>query len=125
MEKLKIESTFNNPGVFFDPDNNRYELHGHSLPEDVKEVYQPVIEWIDTNFPQINRKIELDFKIDYFNTASAKIIQEIFFKFQKMIDNGAEISVNWYYDFDDTDMREAGKDFADLFTIPFTMIPND
>ena len=125
MEKLEINSTFNNPGIIFDPDNDHFEMHGHSLPEDVKEVYEPVIAWIDEYFPQIEKKIMFEFKIDYFNTASAKIIQEIFYRFQKMNDLGADINVNWYYDFDDTDMREAGKDFADLFTIPFNLIPND
>ncbi|NOZ47871.1 MAG: DUF1987 domain-containing protein [Chlorobi bacterium] len=125
MDKLEIPSTFNNPGIILDPENEIYEFHGHSLPEDVKEVYEPVIAWIDEKFPIIDKKIEFEFKIDYFNTASAKIIQEIFYRFQKMNNDGADISVNWYYDYDDTDMREAGKDFADLFTIPFKMIPND
>jgi len=125
MEKLDIESTFNNPGVLFDPDNDIFELNGHSLPEDVKEVFEPVIEYIDNYFPTLSKAIEFNFRIDYFNTASAKIIQEIFYRFQKMNNNGANISVNWFYDFDDIDMREAGKDFADLFTIPFKMIPND
>ncbi len=125
MEKLKIASTFNDPGVLFDPENDIFELHGHSLPEDVKEVYEPIIAWIDKNFPQIDKKIEFNFRIDYFNTASAKIIQEIFFRFQKMNNEGSDININWYYDFDDSDMRDAGKDFADLFSIPFKMIPND
>ena len=125
MQKLEINSTFNNPGIIFDPDNDKYEVHGHSLPEDVKEVYEPIVKWIDENFPQIDKKIEFDFKIDYFNTASAKIIQEIFYRFQKFNKDGSDISINWYYDFDDTDMREAGQDFADLFSIPMNMIPNE
>jgi SiaC family regulatory phosphoprotein len=82
MEKLYIKPSFKSPKIEFDPENNFYEIAGRSLPEDVTEIYEPVFEWVDKYIPELSEKIKLIFKIDYLNSASAKMISMLLNKLE-------------------------------------------
>lgn len=60
--------------------------------------------------------------MDYFNTASSKMILEIFESLQELFDKGNDVSIEWYYMADDEDMEDAGQDYSDLVKIPFKFI---
>ena len=47
MEKLIIEPTLNSPSVILDPADNRFEFSGESRPENVRNFYMPVLEWLE------------------------------------------------------------------------------
>ena len=49
MEKLIIEPTLNTPGVVLDPEGNKFEFSGESRPEDVRNFYMPILEWLEEN----------------------------------------------------------------------------
>ena len=46
METLRIEQTDDCPLVILDPVDNQFEISGKSLPEDVLDFYQPVLDWL-------------------------------------------------------------------------------
>ena len=60
--------------------------------------------------------------MDYFNTASSKMLLEIFEKFKDMQEAGHKVSIDWYYQEDDEDMQDAGEDYADIVEVPFNFI---
>jgi len=66
--------------------------------------------------------INIDFKLEYFNTASSKLILDIFLKLEEMQEHGKKISVKWYFPEEDEDMEEAGEEYADIVDIPFEQI---
>jgi hypothetical protein len=115
MNALTLEATQDTPHIILDKDNGIFEVSGRSLPEDVIEFYTPVIEWIQGYAKAPNTKTVFAFKLDYFNTASSKLILELL-KTLKDI-NGAR--VDWYYQEDDEDILDAGKEFSEQVTIPF------
>lgn len=123
MEILDIKATNDTPRVIFDPDNDIFEISGRSLPEDVVNFYQPVIEWLDEYKLTPNKKTEFVFKYIYFNTATSKLVQDILLRLDQMREEGNEVRVIWYYEQDDEDMKDLGEEFQEYVEIPFEMIP--
>lgn len=122
MEVLSIKGTQETPEVLFDKQAGVFSISGKSLPEDVKEFYGPLIEWIENYSNEPNPETNLKVKMEYFNTASSKMLLEIFELFKNLHDAGNKITVDWYYQEDDEDMQDAGEDYADIVELPFNFI---
>lgn len=119
MDVIKIKGTDDTPNVILDAQNNIIEFSGRSLPEDVATFYAPIIEWIVQYAKNPNPKTNVVFKLEYFNTASSKMILDIFLKFEEIHKDGHDVSISWYYQEDDEDMEEACDEYADIVEIPF------
>jgi hypothetical protein len=133
MQKLQISKTSVSPEITLSPDDNIFVIRGNSSPEDVRELYYPVIEWIkifiddvlDGAFPAFNNENPLKFQIDltYFNSSSAKFLYDIIMELQRLSASSIPLIVEWYYNKEDTDMKDAGLDFSLLADMEFTFIP--
>jgi hypothetical protein len=115
MEILNLEGTEDTPKIILDKSNGIFEISGRSLPEDSAEFYQPVLDWLAEYAGSSNPKTDFVFKLEYFNTASSKLILDVLSK----LENIDSITVHWYYHEDDEDMEEAGQEFAELVEAPF------
>ena len=120
MANLKIEGTEDTPLIDFNLDSGKFEISGRSLPEDAVSFYTPVLDWLDTYYSGSPLSETLfDFKLEYFNTASSKLVLDLFMKIEEHTSQGNNTKVNWYYYEDDEDMQEAGEEFAELVEVPF------
>jgi hypothetical protein len=119
MEALYLEATDETPGVKLDKEKSIFEFNGKSLPEDVVSFYNPIMDWLDEYADQLNNVTEVKFRLDYFNTASSKMILDILLKLEEFQDTGKEVRIKWYYAEDDEDMEEAGAEYAEIVDIPF------
>ena len=115
MEVLLLEGTEDTPKIILDKGNGIFEISGRSLPEDSAEFYKPVLEWIDEYGQDPNGSTEFVFKLEYFNTASSKLILDILSSLEDI--DGTKIM--WYFHEDDEDMEEAGEEFSELVEVPF------
>jgi len=122
MNIIKIQGTDDTPGIVLDAENEVYQFSGRSLPEDVSAFYDPILEWFDTFAESKKETIVVDFKLEYFNTASSKLILDILLKLEEMFENGKKVMVKWYYPEDDEDMEEAGEEYAEIVDVPFEQI---
>jgi hypothetical protein len=130
MHKLQISQTITTPEIFFSPGENIFFIRGNSSPEDVRALYYPIIEWIriftgdvlEGAYKTFNNKTPVEFQIDlsYFNSSSAKFLFDIFSELKKLPEAGFPLNVNWCYDEEDSDMKEAGSDIALLVGMEFT-----
>ena len=120
MANLKIEGTEDTPLIDFNVDGGKFEISGRSLPEDAVSFYNPVLEWLDSYYggSPLSETV-FDFKLEYFNTASSKLVLDLFMKLEEHASQGNSTKVNWYYFEDDEDMQEAGEEFAELVEVPF------
>jgi hypothetical protein len=118
MEVINLEGTEDTPKIILDKKNGMFEISGRSLPEDSAEFYQPILEWLENYKTQINPTTKFQFKLEYFNTASSKLILDILSKLEEMKDS-TKMTVQWFYHEDDEDMQEAGEEFSELVEIPF------
>jgi hypothetical protein len=115
MEILKLEGTEDTPKIMLDKKNGIFEISGRSLPEDSAEFYRPVLEWIGNYSKDSNASTEFVFKLEYFNTASSKLILDVL----SALEDIKGMKILWYFHEDDEDMEEAGQEFSELVEIPF------
>lgn len=116
------EGTNDLPSITLDKRTRTFEIAGTSFPEDARQFYKPVIQWIDDYMENPAEELDLVFKLTYYNTSSSKIIHSIFEKFEYLYDQGYTIRIKWHYEIDDEDMYEAGLGYKDRISIPFELI---
>jgi hypothetical protein len=133
MQKLYIAQTRSTPEINLSPDENIFSIRGISSPEDVRAMYYPVTEWIKTFVNDIvegvvkvfNKETPVRFTIDlsYFNSSSAKFLFDILSELKRLHLANVPIIIEWMYEPEDTDMRDAGNDFSQLVGMEFLLIP--
>ena len=130
MKKLNITATEKSPKVIFDPDKYLFEMEGNSRPENVRDFYYPIIDTLkdyfeklvsDKNFENENL-FRFNFKLDYFNSSSAKFISDILVIVKTYSEQGVKIKIYWYFEDGDDDMKEVGEDFSDMISVPFNFV---
>ncbi len=119
MEAIRLEATDDSPLIVLDKESNKFEISGKSLPEDVTDFYQPVLDWLKSYQSDPNLKTEFNFKLIYFNTASSKLILDILMIFEDMAEEGHHVLIKWFSLPSDEDMQEAGKEYEEMVDVPF------
>ena len=132
MQKLIIEPTKTTPEITFSPDDNIFLIKGVSSPEDVRALYYPVIEWVNIFIDDImdgtlklygeNAPVILKIDLSYFNSSSAKFLYDILSEMKRLSIAGVPFIVEWYYDNEDIDMKEAGTDMSFMVEMEFKFI---
>ena len=126
MEALHIESGEDTPKIYFEPEVEIYLLEGKSLPENAIDFYQPVFDWATAffNSEEVPTSLDINFKLDYFNTASSKQIA----KFLRIIESSPSsenVTIKWFYDEEDADMLKAGNRYNKLMNVNFEFVVNE
>ena len=111
------------PGIYLDKENGQFMIFGQSCPENVMHFYDPVFNWLDSYCEKPLKKTVFDFRLTYFNTASAKIFLMIMIRMEELSEAGHDVKVRWYYNDGDEDMYEAGEEFESIVGIQFELIP--
>jgi len=117
MESLFIQPTADTPKVAFES-TGEITMEGRSLPENPNIFYDPLLKWAEQcTLPKIN----FNLRLEYFNTASSKLI---FILLKRFIENSTvkEILVKWYYEVGDLDSLEMGQQYQSILKIPFEYI---
>lgn len=118
MESLKIAGSPKQPTIELSP-NGILRIEGRSIPENAVEFYTPIMDWIKGYAATKPAKTIMEVKYEYFNTATSKCVLEIFKRLGKLVQEGCDVKVVWFYQIDDEDMLEAGEDFREVAKIPF------
>ena len=113
MEIISLEGTEDTPKILLDKSNGIYEISGRSLPEDSAEFYQPVLDWLSEYKNDPDPETIFVFKLEYFNTASSKLILDIL----SALEDIENTKIHWYFYEDDEDMEEAGEEFSELIDL--------
>ena len=121
MEAINIKATDVSPEVIFDPGNKKFSISGWSRPESPSKFYGPLVKWIDLHGPEHLNNVTVDFKIEYFNTPSARVLREILDQLDKLFQKGTKVSVNWYFD-EDASKEEFEYEFAQGLSIPIKFL---
>ena len=132
MEPLIIEATKQTAGILLDPYNDNFEISGISRPENVREFYLPVTNWLiefekeilDKKVIKFDKTHPLNFKVklNYFNASSAKFLYDIMRGLVRFQEKGHVIRILWYSETEDEDMKYAGEEMSELLEIPFQFI---
>jgi hypothetical protein len=127
MQNLEIKGShgdYDVPTVFFNAETGLCEIKGESYLEKTAEFYDRLLNWLDEYIAEVGKPLVFNFKLSYFNTSSSKRILYLILKLKEYEDNGGEVTVNWYYDQDDTDMEEDVEDFRIISNLEINAIPD-
>jgi hypothetical protein len=115
MKNLHLEETQDTPQVNLNQAERIFEISGRSLPEDCIEFFTPVLNWINEYKLAPNPETVFVFKLEYFNTASSKLILDMLHALKGL----PGIKIVWYYFEDDEEISDAGREFAEQVDLPF------
>jgi len=122
MEKMLLNATEDTPEVVLDSEKNEYRIEGRSLPENAVSFYIPIIDWLNTFGESPLDNIIFHFKLDYFNTASAKQITKVLLVLQSL-SSIKNVKIKWHYYVEDFDIKSSGARFAKLIKADIELVP--
>lgn len=125
MTPLIIEGTDITFSTLLDKEEGIFEFAGRSRPENVVSYFEPIFEWFEEYKSNPNPETIVRFKLEYYNSSSAKVILRLLVKFEEFKKEGINIKVNWYYPESDEDILESGEDYESLVDIPFEFIETE
>jgi len=121
MEKIVRQGTSKAPQVILDPENGIISLAGRSILEDTISFYDPIINWL-IEYITFPKDTTINIAFEYFNSTSARILLILLQTTQQIKKSGYRLTINWYYDENDENIKESGMDFASLVKEEFNFI---
>jgi hypothetical protein len=120
---VHLKGTVKTPEIYLDKNEGKIELQGRSIPEDAKQLYFPILKWFGEYIKHPQQKTRIVFKLEYFNTASSKMIFELIGYIKKLKEQGHDFSIEWHYLEDDDDILDSGETFKEISGLPFEFYP--
>jgi len=125
MEQIRIEGSNDSPKIVLDAKQGLIFIGGSSLPENVLDIYNPVLRWLDEYSKDPNPVTTIDFFYDYLNTASSHMVMRMFEKIIELSVKCPQLIIKWHYLLSDLDMRDFGQELHELIHIPIQLIPEE
>jgi len=122
QEVYTIDSTKKTPSIVFDRNLGELNISGKSLPEYSYGFYSKILDEVDDYIAYANDLTIINFKLEYINTLSSKIILQLILKFEKLLKIGKNVKIHWYYNDDDDMMFEIGQIYQSSTQIPVRLI---
>ncbi|GAB4130680.1 MAG: DUF1987 domain-containing protein [Raineya sp.] len=116
------KKTYFTPDVNFSASTGICEIAGESYQEETFEFFNRLIAWIDEFIMKVRKPIIMNFKLTYFNTSSARAIQEMIILLKKYKEQGGEVTINWYYQDEEDSTYEEAEDMQAQTKLQFNMI---
>ncbi len=106
MDKLIFEGNKNLPSIMLDPQADRFEIKGKSIPENAFEVFEPVIQWLGSYMLNPREVTRFQFRLEYFNTSTSKYILDIARNLEKLyFESDKGVMISWYFEDGDSDVE--------------------
>lgn len=130
INPITLKETNATPSIHFDIKQNIFEICGCSRPENVRDFYLPIVEWLECFCQQAEEyrsRFESDpaifkFKLTYFNSASAKFILDIMMSINNLHSAGIKTSIDWFYEEGDDDMLDVGAELSEMVDFDFRYV---
>lgn len=124
MESRTIAATDRSPEVRLDVANRTISFTGEAYPEDAAAFWGPILQEMQSILEQEPKEpLQVDFRLAYFNSSSAKALMNIFQLLESAAETGSKIRVHWYFQDGDDTIEESGEDFSeDLKAVEFESI---
>jgi len=124
MSDIDIKATLDTPAISFNKSDKYLLIEGRSILENPIEFYKPLMSELKSCVKSDSGKMEIDFKLEYFNTTSSLAILDMLKLLRNLNTDKNEVVINWYYDEGDDDVLEIGEDFSTIIKFPFNLIAN-
>jgi len=124
MSSFLEKYAHNLPVMDFSIENGVFQFSGISNIENAT-AFEPTFNSIERYLLEPKKETIIICKFDYFNTATSRLLMEMFETFEKAYNKGNDIKVKWHYSEQDIDMKDSGKLYEELCDLPFEFIIRD
>lgn len=114
---MHIQKTEHTPEVILNEEEGLMQFYGESCPENVKTFYDPVLDWLENYLQSPAGSTKVVFRLEYFDTSSSKIIYDILAQLKGLQEEGKDVLVEWHYQTEDEDMKDAGQKYDELLEL--------
>lgn len=136
MEVLDVKGDEINPTIYLNHLESKFSITGESRPENPLKYYDSTFKWfndyfnyvyflndLETSKNEIIKNLKID--LDYFNSTSAKVLFDLFVLLKKVGQEKFKVNFNidWFYNADDSDLMEAGKEMEAMSGLQFNYFP--
>lgn len=115
-----IEGTQNTPTIFFSAEKSSWMVSGRSYNKEPRACFEPLLTWLETVSGPGSYLVE--FKLEFFDTGSFKVILDILHFLKRRLADNLQLSVRWFYETDDEDMRESGESLREITRLPLELV---
>lgn len=119
MENIFINGTDRTPEVDFRFDEGLLKLSGRSITENPTKFYNKLAEYLEEYVNEAQQNTVFKVILEYFNTSTSKCLADLFKQLEKLYNSNKGVLVEWYYEEDDEEIKDSGKDYQDIFNLPF------
>jgi len=102
---------YNIPELTADESQGIFSIKGESYPEDCQKFYAPFSEKIIKFIENSEIEVIIEIKLTYYNTATSKVLINLFNKIYKYSSQGKKATVRWYCDKNDSEIIQDAEDF--------------
>lgn len=110
------------PKIVYEEMNGTISISGRSISTDANKYFLIFLNYLDDCLQKKPMNLKIDIDLEYFNTITARELINFFNIVKKVKKEDFEITINWYADYDDEDMFDAGEDFQSLTKLKFNVI---
>jgi hypothetical protein len=119
-----LAATSRTPEVSINPDTHSAVMSGECYPEDSEKFFTELNGAVAEYFSQGASSLNLEIKLIYFNSSSARALMELMDSLEQRSTDGAKIEVRWFHDEDDDVTKEFVEDIAaDYRNLNLVLIP--
>jgi len=119
MDALIIKPTERLLSISLVAETGKFVFEGRSLPEDGKGFFTPIVEWLKQYALNPAAQTECSFKMEYFNSSSRKCFADVFKILDSIREKGNAVTIIWYYEDDDDELREMGEGYETIYDLDF------
>ncbi len=119
---LSLPGSQTSPSIRADWSAGVVVMSGESYPENSFEIYDQLIQWIDSYLNAAINSLTLELHLNYLNTSSIRFMIDIFDMLEAAHTDNKEVLVQWMYDDRNPRSAELGAEFKEDYTFPFLIL---
>ena len=124
--RLEKEKTTSTPYVLVDEEKGYMKMDGQCFHENVVLLFKEINDWLDVYLKTDFGLLTFDSEIEYLNSSTLKLLNNLLLKLDEHSSNKNKIIVNWITIANDDMMIECGEDFKEeMENLEFKLIVKD
>jgi hypothetical protein len=119
---LSVPGSQSTPSIRADWKAGVVVMSGESYPENSFELYDQLIQWINSYLNSSEQSLTLELHLNYLNTSSIRFMIDIFDLLESAFEDGKEVLVQWMFDDRNPRSSELGAEFKEDYSFPFLIL---
>ena len=121
-DNLIREGTEDTPSIEFNRNSSVFKISGRSYPENAREFYEPVLNWLADYSESPNPTTHFEVDLEYVNSGSVKEVFKMLYIIEDIMETGNGAKIIWCYKNGDELMLQKGLEFQKFLQVPVELV---